>query len=77
MAIQHARICGACDRECPSWAHRCPACGSTAISYHMVLTPSGGTVSPIAESQKRRGRPRANSVVREPAPAGAHLRTSA
>ncbi len=39
MAIQHARVCGACERECPSWAQRCPACGSSAISLRMILSP--------------------------------------
>ena len=55
MAIQHARICGACDRECPSWAQRCPACGSTAISYQMVLVPTGGTTTPNLPFTGRRG----------------------
>ena len=43
MAIHHARVCGACERECPSWANRCPACGSTAISYQMIIAPPSGT----------------------------------
>ncbi len=43
MAIQHARVCGACERECPSWAHRCPACGSTAISYQLIIAPASDT----------------------------------
>jgi predicted amidophosphoribosyltransferase len=42
MAIQHARICGACERDCPSWANRCPACGSSAISYQMIIAPASG-----------------------------------
>lgn len=59
MAIQHARVCGACERECPSWANRCPACGSTAITFEMTISPpSSGNVRKIADSapRLRRGR---------------------
>ena len=74
MAIQHARVCGACDRECPSWANRCPACGSTAITFQMVISPpNSGNVTKIAATPRlRRGR------VQIPAPeAGATARSSA
>lgn len=54
MAIQHARVCGACERECPSWANRCPACGSTAITFQMIIAPpSSGNVRKIADSAPR------------------------
>jgi Predicted nucleic acid-binding protein, consists of a PIN domain and a Zn-ribbon module len=39
MAIEHARLCSGCERECPSWADRCPACGSTAIVHRIVMIP--------------------------------------
>jgi RNA polymerase subunit RPABC4/transcription elongation factor Spt4 len=54
MAIQHARVCGACERECPSWANRCPACGSTAISYQMIIAPPSGTsITQVANNTPR------------------------
>jgi hypothetical protein len=57
MAIQHARVCGACERECPSWANRCPTCGSTAISYQMIIAPPSGTpLTKVANNTLRRSR---------------------
>jgi RNA polymerase subunit RPABC4/transcription elongation factor Spt4 len=54
MAVQHARVCGACERECPSWANRCPACGSTAISYQLIVAPPGDTsIRKIADNAPR------------------------
>jgi predicted ATP-dependent serine protease len=40
MAIEHARMCGSCDRECPSWADRCPACGNTSMFRRIVMIPT-------------------------------------
>lgn len=77
MAIQHARVCGACERDCPSWANRCPACGSTAITFQMIITPpSSGNVRKIADSapRVRRGRVQIASV---PEAADATVRSSA
>jgi hypothetical protein len=63
MAIQHARVCGACERECPSWANRCPACGSTAITFQMIISPpSSGNVRKIADSAPRVRRGRQQNV---------------
>jgi RNA polymerase subunit RPABC4/transcription elongation factor Spt4 len=54
MAIQHARVCGACERECPSWANRCPACGSSAISYQMIIAgQSGSSITKVADNTPR------------------------
>ena len=59
MAIQHSRVCGACERECPSWANRCPACGSTAISYQMIIAPPSGTaLTKVASNTPRLRRSR-------------------
>ncbi len=59
MAIQHARVCGACERDCPSWANRCPACGSTAISFQMIISPPSGTsITKIAGNAQRLRRSR-------------------
>jgi RNA polymerase subunit RPABC4/transcription elongation factor Spt4 len=77
MAIQHARVCGACERECPSWANRCPACGSTAISFQMIISPpSSGNVHKIADSAPRGRRGRVQSVP-VPETADATVRSSA
>lgn len=40
MAIEHVRICGACERECPSWANRCPACGSLSLLTRVTFVPT-------------------------------------
>jgi RNA polymerase subunit RPABC4/transcription elongation factor Spt4 len=75
MAIQHARVCGACERECPSWANRCPACGSTAITFQMIIAPpSSGNVHKIADSAPR---PRRSRVPAAPAAEGTTVRSSA
>ena len=63
MAIQHARVCGACERECPSWANRCPACGSTAISFQMIISPpSGANIHKLADTAPRLRRNRVHIV---------------
>jgi hypothetical protein len=76
MAIQQARVCGACERECPSWANRCPACGSTAISYQLIVAPPSGTsIRKIADTAPRLRRSRARlATATEP---GVTVRTSA
>jgi hypothetical protein len=75
MAIQHARVCGECERECPSWANRCPSCGSTAISFQMIIQPPNGTsIRKIADATPRL-RPRVRvATAQEP---GVTVRTSA
>ena len=74
MAIQHARVCGACERECPSWAPRCPACGSTAISFQLIISPPAGTsLRKLADNTPRLRRGRA----RVAQSAGETLRSSA
>ncbi len=40
MAIEHVRICGACERECPGWANRCPVCGSLSLLYRITFVPA-------------------------------------
>jgi RNA polymerase subunit RPABC4/transcription elongation factor Spt4 len=71
MAIQHARVCGACERECPSWANRCPACGSTAITFQLIIAPPGN-VHQIAD-----GAPRVRRSRVQAGPETATVRSSA
>jgi hypothetical protein len=40
MAIEHARLCGACEQNFPGWADRCPACGSTSLVQRIVIIPT-------------------------------------
>jgi len=40
MSIEHVRICGACERECPGWANRCPACGSLSLLSRITFVPA-------------------------------------
>ena len=58
MAMEHARICGACERECPSWASRCPACGSTSVVHRIVIVPSAAPVTALTDATQSRKRPR-------------------
>ena len=77
MAIQHARVCGACERDCPSWATRCPACGSTAITFQMVISPpSGANVHKLTDSAARVRRGRVQIAAAQDA-VGATVRSSA
>jgi predicted amidophosphoribosyltransferase len=67
MAIQHARVCGACERDCPSWANRCPACGSTAISFQMIVAPPSGTpLTKVANNTARLRHSRVASATKAP-----------
>jgi predicted ATP-dependent serine protease len=52
MAIELARICGACDRECPGWAARCPACGSLSLLHRLTVIPAS-VVAPSASLATR------------------------
>lgn len=54
MAISHARICGACERECPSWADRCPACGSSSLVRRIVVDPVSPVAAHVAAKSPRR-----------------------
>lgn len=46
MSIEHARICGACERECPGWADRCPACGSLSLRHRITFVPAATAPAP-------------------------------
>ncbi|MGH8258721.1 MAG: hypothetical protein ACREUG_03425 [Steroidobacteraceae bacterium] len=50
MAIEHARICGACERECPSWAVRCPACGSLSLLHRITFVSAAAVAAPHASA---------------------------
>ncbi len=56
MAIEHARICGACERECPSWASRCPSCGSLSLVHRIIIVPIPAPIATIAGAQPARKR---------------------
>lgn len=51
MALNHALICGACERECPSWADRCPACGSPALVRRIVIDPADRIAPGVASAE--------------------------
>jgi predicted ATP-dependent serine protease len=56
MAIEQARICGACGRESPSWADRCPVCGSLSLVHRITILAASpiATISPKAGRKKAR-----------------------
>ncbi len=54
MPIEHARICGACERECPSWAGRCPVCGSLALVDRITIVPPSTPTATLADAKPPR-----------------------
>lgn len=54
MAIEHARICGACERECPSWAARCPVCGSLSLVDRITIVPPSAPIAALADAKPAR-----------------------
>jgi predicted ATP-dependent serine protease len=65
MAIEHARICGACGKDSPSWADRCPVCGSLSLVHRVTIVPAA---APIATLSPKAGRKKARRAMvgREP-----------
>lgn len=77
MAIEHARICGACEHECPGWATRCPVCGSLGLVHRIVIVPPAPSVAAITKSKHSR-RSRAHRLPgREPPPHTTPARSTA
>jgi len=52
------RVCGACEREAPSWANRCPSCGSLSLVYQIVISAPSTPVASIADAKQARRRTR-------------------
>jgi predicted ATP-dependent serine protease len=70
MAIEHARICGACERECPSWASRCPTCGSLSLVHRI-------TIAEAKPARRKTSRPRIAASRESPRPASARAGSTA
>jgi predicted ATP-dependent serine protease len=63
MAIEHVRVCGACERECPGWANRCPACGSLSLLHRITFVPAPVVAPHVSRSRAElAGRPSAPSA---------------
>lgn len=79
MAIEHARVCGACERECPGWATRCPSCGSLSLVHRIVIHPAAAApIVAVAEPKpprKKAFRPHIAAAGREAARQSAPLYT--
>jgi hypothetical protein len=58
MAFEHTRVCGKCEREAPSWADRCPVCGSLSLVHRIVIAPPAAPLSVIADAKQARRKPR-------------------
>jgi predicted ATP-dependent serine protease len=70
MAVEHARICGACGQESPSWASRCPVCGSLSLMHRITIVPAAplaAIAGPKGSSRKQARRTAARMVGRDPA----------
>jgi predicted ATP-dependent serine protease len=77
MAIEHARICGACERECPSWASRCPACGSMSVVHRIVIVSSTQPVTALSDATQPRKRSRRARVAGHEPPRTSPARSTA
>jgi len=56
MGMTHARVCGACERECPSWANRCPSCGSLSLVHRIVIGSPAAPVTALAKGGRKKPR---------------------
>jgi predicted ATP-dependent serine protease len=65
MAVEHARICGACGLESPSWADRCPVCGSLSLVHQVTIVPAA-PIATISAKAARKKAHRARMIGREP-----------
>lgn len=56
--VEYMRLCGACERECPSWADRCPSCASDRLVRRLVLSPEAavGVRAPAPVGTRAGGR---------------------
>jgi predicted amidophosphoribosyltransferase len=58
MAFEHKRVCGECERVAPSWADRCPVCGSLSLVHQIVIAPPAAPMSVISDAKPARRKPR-------------------
>jgi hypothetical protein len=56
MGIVHARVCGECERECPSWADRCPTCGSLSLVHRIVIGSPAAPIATLATGARKKPR---------------------
>ncbi|MGH8227641.1 MAG: hypothetical protein ACRET2_08215 [Steroidobacteraceae bacterium] len=80
MAVEHARICEACERECPDWANRCPACGNLALVIRITVIPAArplATAAAAKPGRKRASRTALPSDREPPHPHGTSARSTA
>jgi len=67
MAIEHARMCGACGKDSPSWADRCPICGSLSLIHRVTIVPAAPIAKMSGPKPGRRTSRRARMIAgREP-----------
>ncbi len=56
MGIVHARVCGTCERESPSWAERCPSCGSLSLVHRIVIGAPAAPIATLASGARKKPR---------------------
>jgi RNA polymerase subunit RPABC4/transcription elongation factor Spt4 len=56
MGIEHARACRECERECPSWADRCPTCGSLSLVHRIVIGSPAAPIATLATGARKKAR---------------------
>jgi predicted ATP-dependent serine protease len=62
MGIAYARVCGTCERESPSWADRCPSCGSLSLVHRIVIGAPAAAVATLAAGPRKKPRRVANDL---------------
>jgi hypothetical protein len=78
MPIDHARVCKVCERDCPEWADRCPACGSLSLERRFIIVPASPLAVANATPAVRKSNRRRRVAGREPPrPRGAPAHSTA
>ncbi len=75
MGIHHAKVCEACERQCPDWADRCPACASSSLVSRFIIAPPSSPVAcaPVLSARRKATRrPRVSALEPRPHDAPAH-----
>jgi predicted ATP-dependent serine protease len=76
MGIHHAKVCEACERQCPDWADRCPACASLSLVSRFIIAPASAVAPALRARRPAARRPRVAGL-EPPRPHGAPAHSSA
>jgi predicted amidophosphoribosyltransferase len=77
MPVHHAKVCAVCERDCPEWADRCPACGSLSLERRFIIVPASAAAVKAAPVRKGPSRRRRAAGREPPRPHGAPAHSTA